>query len=213
MEDLLADMFAAGAYSAALDAGMEKDAADRFVLDVCKESAARNFRYDDEEEEGTWWERNKSWAFPSAVGLLAFLAGSDAGKNGRPDRSPFSNAMHLAYKRIKALFGIPDDPMYNASTIAIPRTDWRKYEIGMINNEKDIRELEDALSGNDNTPSYLNPNKHPDGTYVQDSSDVLKNVRLRPFTSPGHSLLEGYGASSSGDYKGNKGYNPISWAR
>lgn len=216
MEELLADMFAAGAYSTALDAGMEKDSADRFVSLVCKEAAASRVMYDEDEddEEGTWWSRNKKWALPTSIGLAAFLAGADAGRNGRPDRSHFSNALGLFYNRLKALFGFPSDPMYNISSRAAPRTDWRKYEIGRINNENDIKGLEDYLERDNDPAKALNPNKHPESAEVHPNYDRLKNITLRPFTESSEKLLDGYLKPSPIDgYKRDEGYNPITWAR
>ena len=106
-------MFAAGAYSTALDAGMEKDSADRFVSYVCKEASARRIKYDDYE---TWWSRNKGWALPALLTSAAFWVGADAVRNGRPDRGYLENAGSLAVRRIKELIGYPDSPLWGAAT-------------------------------------------------------------------------------------------------
>ena len=114
----IAALFAAGAYSAVSESGLSGKAADSFVSGVCKQAAVKSAsgRYDDDEEEGTWWERNKRWALPTGIGLAAFLIGGDAGRNGRPDKGHFSNALDLFWKRLGALLGFTDNPLWKSVT-------------------------------------------------------------------------------------------------
>ena len=114
-EDTIATLFSAGAYSAIEGAGIDKKAADEFVSHVCKEAIARRVRFD-EDEEDTWWQRNKGWALPAAIGAGAFLVGADAGRNGRPDRNYFSNTGSLLWERVKALLGIPNSDLWRSMT-------------------------------------------------------------------------------------------------
>jgi len=116
-EDCSAALFAAGAYSVASRAGMDSKDAGRFVSEVCKQAAAMRYDVDDDDEEqDTWWSRNKHWALPAALSASAFLIGADAGRNGRPDRSYLSNAGSLFLKRLKALFGISDSDVWRSVT-------------------------------------------------------------------------------------------------
>lgn len=115
-DEHLASLFAAGVLSSFRQAGgTEKDA--EAFLGCALEKTARSRHYDDEDdgEDSTWWSRNKSWALPTVLATGAFLIGGDAGKNGRADRSLWSNAGSLMWKRIKAILGYPDDPMWDAS--------------------------------------------------------------------------------------------------
>lgn len=73
-------------------------------------------RYEDDEE--TWWERNRSWAVPTAVGSAAFLLGAGAERHGRPDRGYLSNAGHYVWDIVRKLLGDTDDPMWKAVTEA-----------------------------------------------------------------------------------------------
>ena len=111
----IATMFSAGAYSALDGCGMDSKDADAFVANVCKEAVARRVRFD-EDEDGTWWSRNKGWALPTAIGAGAFLIGADAGRNGRPDRNYFSNTGSLLWERVKALLGIPNSDLWRSMT-------------------------------------------------------------------------------------------------
>ena len=109
----------AGAYAAAREHGMSRDEAIAFASGMTKASAAKIVRWDDgEEEQDTWWSRNKHWALPTAVGAGAFLLGADAGRNGRKDRSSVTNALGLLGQRVKALLGVPTDPLYKSLTQA-----------------------------------------------------------------------------------------------
>lgn len=108
-------MFSAGVYSALDGAGIDAKDADAIVAHVCKEAVARRVRFD-EDEEDTWWNRNKGWALPTAIGAGAFLIGADAGRNGRPDRNYFSNAGSLLWERVKALLGIPNSDLWRSMT-------------------------------------------------------------------------------------------------
>lgn len=114
-DDSIATMFSAGAYSALDGRGMDAKSADEFVAHVCKEAVAKRVRFD-EDEEDTWWSRNKVWALPTAIGAGAFLLGADAGRNGRPDRNYFSNAGSLLWERVKALLGIPNSDLWRSMT-------------------------------------------------------------------------------------------------
>ena len=117
-EKTLANLFTAGARQAFVQAGGSEKDAEAFVLEVCKEAAARRVRWDedDAEDEGTWWSRNKGWALPTGIGIGAFLLGGDAGRNGRPDRSYLSNAGSLFWERLKALLGLPDSALWRSLT-------------------------------------------------------------------------------------------------
>lgn len=113
-DGIIATMFSAGAYSALDGSGMDAKAADAFVAHVCKEAAVGRMDFDDQND--TWWNRNKSWVIPAALATGAFVIGGDAGRNGRPDRNYFSNAGSLLWERVKALVGIPDNRLWDANT-------------------------------------------------------------------------------------------------
>ena len=133
----LASLFAAGVLSAFRQAGgTEKDA--EAFLGCALEKTARSRHYDDDEEDedSTWWSRNKSWALPAVLATGAFLIGGDAGKNGRADRSLWSNAGSLFMKRLKALFGLSDDPMVSSLT---DLKDWDKHDLEMLDAEGNAR--------------------------------------------------------------------------
>lgn len=116
-DETISTMFSAGAYSALDGSGIDAKDADAFVAHVCKEAAARRVRFDeDEDEEDTWWSRNKGWALPAAIGAGAFLVGADAGRNGRPDRNYFSSAGSLLWDRVKALLGEPSSALWESMT-------------------------------------------------------------------------------------------------
>ena len=115
-EESIATMFSAGAYSALDGSGIDAKDADAFVAHVCKEAVARRVRFDEDEEEDTWWNRNKGWALPAAIGAGAFLIGADAGRNGRPDRNYLSNAGSLLWERVKAILGIPNSDLWRSMT-------------------------------------------------------------------------------------------------
>ena len=111
----LAELFAAGVLSSFREAGgTEKDA--EAFLEGCIEKTARRRHYDDEDE--TWWSRNKKWVIPALVGTGAFLIGGDAGKYGRRDRSLWTNAASQFWRRLQTLFGISDDPVLTSMTQA-----------------------------------------------------------------------------------------------
>ena len=116
-DGIIATMFSAGAYSALDGSGMGAKSADAFVAHVCKEASARRVRFDEyDDEDDTWWSRNKRWVIPTAVGAGAFLIGADAGRNGRPDRNYFSNAGSLLWERVKALLGVPNSDLWRSMT-------------------------------------------------------------------------------------------------
>lgn len=106
--------FTAGAYSYAVEHGMTDADARALAVGLCK-LAARGRRYDDEEDD-TWWSRNKGWALPTGIGALAFLIGADAGRNGRMDRGYLSGAASQLAKRLNALLGVPSGPVWDAAT-------------------------------------------------------------------------------------------------
>lgn len=112
--EAVAEMFAAGAYSAAVENGMSEKDAEAFTMEVCKQASSRD------DEGDTWWGRNKGWLLPTLIGTGAFLIGNDAGKNGRADRNAFQNAGSLFMKRIRALLGISSDPMFKSLTQVHP---------------------------------------------------------------------------------------------
>ena len=118
-------LFAAGAHSALDGSGLSKESAEAFVSEVCKVAAARRVRWDEgeDEEDDTWWSRNKRWALPALIGTGAFILGADAGRNGRPDRSHLSNAGSLLWERVKALVGIPDSALWRTMTETTPHAD------------------------------------------------------------------------------------------
>lgn len=110
-------MFSAGAYSALDGYGMDAKDADEFVAHVCKEAAAGRVMFDgNDDEDDTWWSRNKGWALPVILATGAFVIGGDAGRNGRPDRNYFSNAGSLLWERVKAIVGIPNNRLWDANT-------------------------------------------------------------------------------------------------
>ena len=118
-EDCSAALFAAGAYSVASGAGMDSKDAGRFVSEVCKQAASRRIVVDDDDDDDdTWWSRNKHWALPVALASGAFLVGNDIGRKGYPDRNLLHNTASWAESKLKALFGIVDDPMMNRFTDA-----------------------------------------------------------------------------------------------
>ena len=106
------DMIAAGAYSVALERGIDEKTADALVAGILEKAASsrRRYGYDDEEEEDdTWWSRNKSWALPTAIGTLALWAGHDAGVNGDADKNLLGKMWDLWSRRLGALFGTVND--------------------------------------------------------------------------------------------------------
>ena len=105
-DETISTMFSAGAYSAFDGAGIGGREAD---------ALAKRVRFD-EDDEDTWWSRNKGWVLPTAIGAGAFLIGADAGRNGRPDRNYFSNTGSLLWERVKALLGIPNSDLWRSMT-------------------------------------------------------------------------------------------------
>lgn len=115
--DMARDMFLAGARSVAEELGASGEEADAFASEVVKQAASRKIVLDDDDdEEDTWWNRNKHWALPTLVGAGALWLGNDAGTNGRADRNVFQNIGGLLSKRLRALFGISEDPLYRSTT-------------------------------------------------------------------------------------------------
>lgn len=115
---MLAELFAAGAYFECAESGMsEKDAAD-MASEVCKEAASGRAEYDDEED--TFWSRNKNWLIPTMVGGLAFYLGSEGGQRGRRDFSHLANAGRELGRRLKALFGFGGGNPVEGSIVNTP---------------------------------------------------------------------------------------------
>lgn len=110
-----AALFAAGACQYASEMGMSEKDAEAFAEGICKE-AAFGGGYDDEED--TLWSRNKAWLIPALAGSLAFYVGADGERHGRLDRSYVSNAARRIGKRIGSLFGISENPIWDALTKA-----------------------------------------------------------------------------------------------
>ncbi len=108
----LAALFAAGALSAFRQAGGTEKDAEAFLAGALEKNASRDEYYDDEE---TLWDRHKGWIIPAVLASGAFLLGGEAGKHGRPDRSLVRNAWDIAGRRLKALVGIVDDPIFDSS--------------------------------------------------------------------------------------------------
>ena len=116
----LEELFAAGAKSVAVENGMSEKDAEDFADRMCKDARPRRVRVvDDDEEEGTWWDRNKAWVIPAAVGLGAFTLGADAGR-GRPDRSAWTNVGRNFIDRLKYIFGTNRGPVEKSITDADP---------------------------------------------------------------------------------------------
>lgn len=117
--DMARDMFLAGARSVANELGASGEEADAFASEVVKQAASRKIVLDDDDDDDdddTWWSRNKHWALPTLVGAGALWLGNDAGLNGRKDRNVFQNIGGLLSKRLMALFGISEDPLYRSTT-------------------------------------------------------------------------------------------------
>ena len=115
----VAALFAAGAYSSGLSHGMTVKQAEDFAYGICKEAASKRRPkwVDDEEdddEEDTFWGQNKGWIIPALVGTGAFLFGSQAGREKRPDRGHFENAWDFIKDRAARLIGVSDDPLMNS---------------------------------------------------------------------------------------------------
>jgi len=100
-------------------AGMSaKDAGD-FVAEVCKQAAAMRYDLDDDDEEqDTWWSRNKHWALPALLTSGAFILGNDVAKKGNPDWGIIDNSIKWTKDKLKALFGVVNDPMMDNFTDA-----------------------------------------------------------------------------------------------
>ena len=108
---------AAGAASAARGHGMPEKDAEAFVGGLFKEAARGRYNFEDaDDEEETFWSRNKGWLLPAIVGSLAFYAGADGERHGRRDRGYLSNAGNRIWDRVKVLAGYGPDPIFNAAT-------------------------------------------------------------------------------------------------
>ena len=112
------DMIAAGAYSVALERGMAEKDADAMVSGIMEKAAlAPTYSGDnDYDEDDTWYNRNKGWFLPTAIGALALLAGHDAGVNGDADKSLPGKMWDLWSRRLGALFGTVSDKNWNRLT-------------------------------------------------------------------------------------------------
>lgn len=112
-----AEMFAAGAASAARCHGMSEKDAEAFVGGIFKEAARGRYNFEDADDgEETFWSRNKGWLLPAIVGSLAFYAGADGERHGRRDRGYLSNAGNRLWDRVKVLAGYGPDPIFDAAT-------------------------------------------------------------------------------------------------
>jgi hypothetical protein len=148
----LEELFAAGAKSVAVENGMSEKDAEDFADRMCKDARPRRVRVvDDDEEEGTWWDRNKAWVIPSAVGLGAFVLGADAGR-GRPDRSAWTNVGRNFIDRLKYIFGTNRGPVEKSMTDADP-------EVLLARNADKKNSKDSDLGGFEGTPPG------PDGAY------------------------------------------------
>lgn len=113
-----AALFAAGACQYASEMGMSEKDAEAFAEGICKEAVIGGSKLYDDDEEDTFWKRNKKWLIPTIVGTLAFYAGADGERHGRLDRGYLSNALDQVGRRMRMLFGLSDDPILNAATKA-----------------------------------------------------------------------------------------------
>lgn len=157
MDELdLEKMFEAGARSFASESGLCEKDAEAFAGLLVKQARPKPMRsYDeDDEEDGTWWSRNKGWALPSAIGLGSFLLGGAAGRHGRPDWNHFSNAGRLILEALQRLFGIPNSALWRSVTIANP------YKI-IEPKSKATKELEELLSAKNDVPKIEGGAKGP----------------------------------------------------
>lgn len=143
----LEEVFAEGARSVASEHGMGEKDAEAFAGLLVKQARPKPMRsYDeDDEEDGTWWSRNKGWALPSAVGLGSFLLGGAAGRYGRPDWNHFSNAGRLILEALQRLVGIPNSALWRSVTIANP------HKI-IEPKSKETKELDELLSAKYDVP-------------------------------------------------------------
>lgn len=127
----LATVFVAGAASEAIRSGMSEKEAEAFAHELCKAASMDKLAYDDDDEEGTFWDRNKAWIIPSLVGTAAFWAGASGERNGRKDRSYLSNAWNNIWNRTKILLGMESDPLVRTMTdvapIPRPRPNYEHY--------------------------------------------------------------------------------------
>ena len=113
----IADTFMSGAYGVAIENGMTEKDAYSFATNMCKEAARRDYD-DDEDEEDTFWGRNKWWLIPTLVGTGAWWLGSNSERHGLPNRGRLSNTWDNIRRRLRGLFGLPDEdnPTWRAMT-------------------------------------------------------------------------------------------------
>lgn len=112
-------MFAAGAYSAYVDMGMQEKDAEAVAEEMCKLAAKRYVVDDDDDDEGdTWWSRNRGWLLPAAIGAGTFLMGSNAASSeyAIPGGGHFENTGRYLWNKFKKLFGYTDNPIWKSLT-------------------------------------------------------------------------------------------------
>lgn len=118
----LAPSFAAGVASVAYSRGMSEKDAEAFVYGICKEAAGGRYRYDDEDD--TFWSRNKNWLIPTLAASLAYWVGADGNRADNPgfraDSWSITNSARVMGNRLKRLFGLERTPLQKALTDTTP---------------------------------------------------------------------------------------------
>lgn len=102
-------LFAAGVAGVAISHGMSEKDAESFTMDICKEAAGKRIRWEEDEDEDTFWNRNKKWLIPTIVGSLAYYIGADGERHGRRDRGFLANSGNRIWERTKILLGMDDN--------------------------------------------------------------------------------------------------------
>lgn len=115
----LAPSFVAGVESVAYDHGMTEKDAEAFVGSICKAAASGRYRIV-EDEDDTFWSRNKNWLIPTLVGGLAYWVGADGNRADNPgfraDSNSIVNSVRVMGKRLERLFGLNKTPLEKALT-------------------------------------------------------------------------------------------------
>jgi hypothetical protein len=115
----LAPAFEAGVASVAYGRGMSEEDAEAFVGGVCKSAASGQYRFVDDEDD-TFWSRNKHWLIPTLVGGLAYWVGADGNRADNPgfraDSNSIVNSVRVVGKRLERLFGLKKTPLEKALT-------------------------------------------------------------------------------------------------
>lgn len=103
-------LFAAGVAGVAISHGMSEKDAESFTMDICKEAAGGRVRWEeDNQDEDTFWNRNKKWLIPTIVGSLAYYIGADGERHGRRDRGIIDNSINRIWDKTKILLGMDDN--------------------------------------------------------------------------------------------------------